>query len=212
MSLRTTTRLALSMLALLLAPSPGRSAARAAPPSARASLQAAVESDLRARARYLAYAARADEEGYRGVARVFRAGARSEEIRARGHAEALRHLGGAPATPAEAAAAIPVGPTRQNLLATLAYENAERLGAYPRLVRLARSAGEPAAVLTFTLAHGAEAGLVRLYQDALANLERLRAPGEPLLVCAVCGHVERAGAPERCPVCLAEATAFAPVT
>ena len=98
--------------------------------------------------------------------------------------------------------------TRRNLLATLAHENAERLGAYPRLVRLARADGEPAAVLSFTLAHGAESGLVRLYQDALANLERMRGPGELLLVCATCGHVERATAPERCPVCLSEAAAF----
>lgn len=98
--------------------------------------------------------------------------------------------------------------TRQNLLATLAHENGERSGAYPRLARQARADGAPAAALSFTLAHGAETGLVRLYQHALANLERLRAPGESLFVCATCGHVERGGAPERCPVCLSARGAF----
>ena len=210
MSFRTTVLVAVSMLAVLLGPVPGRSFAHAANSSTQTSLQAAYQSDLRARTRYAAFAVRADEEGYRGVARLFRAAARSEEIRARGHAEALRRLGREPRTSKEAP--VDVGPTRQNLLATLAHENAERLGAYPRLVRLARADGEPAAVLSFILAHGAEVGLVRLYQDALANLERMRGPGEPLVVCAICGHVERASAPERCPVCLSEAAAFAQVT
>lgn len=210
MALRTTLLIAVSMLTLLLGPAPGRSLAEAATTSTQASLQAAYQSDLRARTRYAAFATKADQEGYRGVARLFRAAARSEGIRARVHADALRRLGGEPRTPEEAP--VDVGPTRQNLLATLAHENAERLGAYPKLVRLARADGEPVAVLAFTLSHGAEAGLVRLYQDALANLERMRAPGEPLVVCETCGHVERATAPERCPVCLAEAAAFGQVT
>jgi rubrerythrin len=101
--------------------------------------------------------------------------------------------------------------TRQNLVATLAHENAERSGAYPRLARQARADGAPAAALSFTLAHAAETGLVRLYQDALANLDRLHAPGEPLHVCGTCGHVERAAAPERCPVCLSARASFAQV-
>ena len=210
MSFRITVLVAVSVLATLLGPAPGWSATSASAPHTQTSLQAAYQSDVRARTRYVAFAARADEEGYRGVARLFRAAARSEEIRARSHAEALRRVGGEPRTPHEAPG--DVGPTRQNLLATLAHENAERLGAYPRLVRLTRAEGEPAAVLSFLLAHGAEVGLVRLYQDALANLERMRGPGEPLVVCATCGHVERASAPERCPVCLAEAAVFAQVT
>lgn len=198
----------LAVLAALLGPTPalGLSAARAGSPSTLASLQAAFESDARAQARYVAFAARAEQEGFRGVALLFRAAARSEEVRARSHAEAIRHLGGEPRTPP--AAAVGVDRTRQNLLATLAHENAERLGAYPRLVRQARADGEPVAVLSFILAHAAESGLVRLYQDALANLARMRPQGAPLVVCATCGHVERGAAPEWCPVCLSQRGAF----
>lgn len=205
-----TIRLAhLGVLAALLGHLPARAASRTDAPPTVATLQAAYLSDTRAHARYLAFATRADQEGYRGVARLFRAAARSEEVRAGSHAEALRRLGARPEAPT--AASISVEGTRQNLVATLAHENAERSGAYPRLARQARADGAPAAALSFTLAHAAEIRLVRLYQDALANLERLRAPGDPLFVCATCGHVERAAAPEHCPVCLSARTAFARV-
>ncbi len=210
-----TNRLALlAVLAPLLGAAPARAAAPAAPqvaaPVTRANLQAAFAADTHAQARYLAFAAKADQEGYPRVARIFRAAARSELARARSHAETLRHLGGEATTPPPAPAT--VNGTRQNLLDTLAHENAERLGAYPRLVQQARAEGQPEAVLSFTLAHSAEAGLVRLYQEALADLGGMRAPGEVIHVCKTCGHVERQGAPARCPVCLSGPDAFEKVS
>lgn len=186
---------------------PARAAAKAAP-ATMANLQRAFESDLRARARYLAFAQQADQEGYLQVARLFRAAARSEEVRASTHADAIVHLGSTPKPlPARE---VTVKGTRQNLLETLAYENAERMAAYPGLTQQARKDGVPEAVLTFTLAHAAEAGLVKLYQDALANLDGMRKLGGELHVCETCGHVaSQAG--DRCPICHAPADAFARV-
>lgn len=204
---------ALALALAAAAPTPAQAAdpaAQAVRPAraTAANLQRAHESDLRARARYLAFAQQADREGYRGVARLFRAGARSEEVRARTHAEALSLLGGTPRPPAIGEPT--VKGTRQNLLETLAYENAERVAAYPGLAEQARTDRAPAAVLSFTLAHEAEDALVKRYQEALANLDRLREPGSALHVCDVCGHVT--AAPEaRCPVCHAPAKAFARV-
>lgn len=211
---RTSFALAALLAALTSRPLPVR-AGGAGPhaevaPSTLENLQAAFAADLHARERYATFAVRAEQEGYRGVARLFRAAARSEEIRAGIHASALRHLGITPA--ARPPAPIAVSGTRQNLLEALAHENVERSASYPRLVREARQAGDGEAVLSFTLAHAAEGSLVQLYQAALASLSRLREPGPPLHVCTTCGHVARGGAPDHCPACLSGAEAFESVS
>ncbi len=206
-----TTRIALlAVLAALLGPAPARAIApgqaQSSAPATLANLQAAFETDTHAQERYAAFAEKADQEGYPGVARLFRAAARSEQVRAGNHARALRHLGGEVTLPAPAR--ITVKATRQNLLDTLAQENAERTDGYPRLVRQARAEGDGEAVLSFTLAHAAERSLVNLYQVALADLARMRQPGAALHVCTSCGHVVRGDVSGECPACLAGREAF----
>lgn len=210
-----TNRIALAAIlaALSAGPSPARAAPDKAPgaaPATLANLQAAFEADTGAQARYAAFASKADQEGYRAAARLFRAASRSEEIRAANHASALRHLGAEPAS--RPPARITVNGTRQNLLETLAQENAERGEGYPRLVREARQEGDSEAVLSFTLAHAAEGSLVKLYQEALASLPRMRQSGAALHVCTTCGHVMRGSAADPCPTCLSGAEAFERVT
>lgn len=172
----------------------------------RANLQAAYQRDAEAQARYLAFAAAADREGYPEAAALFRAAARSEQIRAGLHAATLRRLGGTAA--AARGAAVQVRDTRFNLRAMMAHENAERLGAYPRAVQQARREGLAEAALGFTLAHAVEREVVKLYQDAMGRLDQLRERGAPLWVCTTCGHVARGHAPELCPVSLSPREAF----
>ncbi|GAO04568.1 rubrerythrin family protein [Anaeromyxobacter sp. PSR-1] len=179
----------------------------AEPSPTQANLQAAHQRDLDAHARYQAFAAAADREGYPAAATLFRAAARSEQIRAELHAAALRRLGGSVTT--AAAAVGTVRDTPFNLRAMLSHESAERFGSYPRAVRQARREGLAEAALGFTLAHAVERELVALYQDAVGRLDQLRAPAEPLHVCRTCGHVARgAQPPETCPVSLSPAEAF----
>ncbi len=185
---------------------PPRAAAPTGPSATTANLAAAHEADVHAGARYLAFSEQADREGYRQAARVFRAAARSEEIRASRHADALRGSGGAPT--AAAAPPIEVRGTRQNLLWTMAHEGAERAATYPRYVQQARRDGQSQAVLTFSEAHRVEAELIRLYQQTLANLEGTRRDGDALHVCRDCGHVVRGPPPEQCAVSLSDAAAF----
>ncbi len=206
-----TTRLAIAaLLAAMLGTAPAQAtesgAPRLAAPVTLANLQAAFEADTRAQARYDAFAAKADQEGFPGAARLFRAAARSERVRAQSHARALRHLGREPMLPTPGP--LTLNGTRQNLVDALAHENAERSDGYPRLVRQARAEGDGEAVLSFTLAHAAERSLVKLYQEALADLGRLRAPGVPLHVCTTCGHVVRGTASDQCPACLSGPEAF----
>ncbi len=169
-------------------------------------LDAAHRSDVQARARYLAFASRADEAGFANTAALFRAAAHAEAVRARSHRNALRRLGAEPSpfTPTPP----PVRGTRANLLAALGQENAERVAVYPRLVDRARQDAVPEAILTFTLAGRAEDGLVRLHQQEVANLAPARRATEVFHVCETCGHVVRGAPPERCPVSHSPRNAF----
>lgn len=178
-----------------------------APSSATAAhLAAAYETDVHARVRYLAFAQQADAEGHPDAARVFRAAARSEQVRAGRHADALRALGGEPV--AAPAPEVVTRGARQDLLWMLAHENAERGGTYPRYVQQARREGHAQAVLTFSEAHQVETALVKLYEEALAGLAARRSDPAPLHVCGDCGHVVRGSPPARCPISLSEGAAF----
>jgi rubrerythrin len=176
----------------------------AAEPATLANLQAAFEDDIHAEARYRAFAERAVQERQRDAAALFRAAAHAERVRARSHAEVLRRLGAEPVEPPVREPVVRT--TRSNLMSILAHENAERVAVYPRLIDEARRERIPDAILSFTLAHHAEEGLVRLYQDALSKPP---APAESVLhVCETCGHVVRGDPPARCPVSLSSRAAF----
>src|SRR6476620_9328683 len=59
-------------------------------------LQAAFDGESNANAKYLAFAKKADEEGYAKVASLFRAAARAEAIRFNNHAQVIKQLGANP--------------------------------------------------------------------------------------------------------------------
>src|SRR5512132_4304578 len=72
-------------------------ASSAAPEQSLANLQAAYNGESNAHARYLAFAKKAEEDGYAGTAALFRAAARAECIHAENHAKVIRKLGAEPA-------------------------------------------------------------------------------------------------------------------
>src|SRR5579872_2421096 len=78
-------------------------------------LQAAYNGESNAHVKYLAFAQKADEEGYHGVGSLFRATARAEQIHLTNHAAVIREMGAEP----QATIKTPVvKTTRQNLLAS----------------------------------------------------------------------------------------------
>lgn len=181
-------------------------AAPGAPTLTAANLNTAYAADLHAQARYAAFASQAQQERLGQLAALFRAAAHAEGVRARLHADAFRRMGTEPLAPPPPAPR--VGTTRANLVSVLAHENAERARTYPALVEQARRDGAIEAILAFTLAHHAEAGLLRLYQEAFGALRPKEEPVEAFHVCETCGHVVRGGPPERCPVSLTPRSGF----
>ena len=163
-----------------------------------ADLQAAYDGESNAHARYLAFAKKADEEGYGPVASLFRAAAAAEKIHADNHARVIRGLGGEPA--AKVAEPIPAS-TRDNLLAAIKGESYERDSMYPGFIADAKKAGLRDALETFSFAKTAEAEHAKLYQGAVDRLAELKGKSTTYYVCSVCGYTRADLGFEKCISC-----------
>jgi rubrerythrin len=161
-------------------------------------LQAAFHGESNAHARYLAFAVKADEEGYGKVASLFRAAARAEKIHAENHAAVIRLLRAEPLAIVETP---DVKSTRENLKAAIRGETYERDEMYPAFIARAEAEEVRPAVNTFRLALEVEAEHERLYSRSLNALEEMRGAGAVYLVCPVCGFTAAKPEFEACPVC-----------
>jgi len=142
--------------------------------------------------RLLAFARKADDEGYGQIAKLFRAVATAEGVHAERH---LRLLGEAV-----------IRSTEDNLKYSFDQETTVNQVTYPAFIREAEEEGEPAAVVTFRQARDVEERHAVLYKRALSAM--LRDKTHDYHVCQVCGYVAERDPPDRCPVCNAPADAF----
>ena len=173
-----------------------------APPAAAGArtvenLQTAYDGESNANVKYLAFAKKADEEGYLMVASLFRAAASAEEIHKNNHADVIRKMGSEPKAeikPAE------VKTTAENLKSAIEGETYERDKMYPDFLTEARASDNKDAVRTFNLAKTAEAEHAKLYSEALANLEAWRGAKATFFVCPTCGFTSKEALLEKCPV------------
>ena len=199
----TTTLLRMSVMTLLLAAAftagPAAAAVAPAPGKTLANLQEAFNGESNAHAKYLAFARKAQEEGYGQVASLFRAAARAEEIHSRNHAKVIESLG---AVPVAKVAGPVVKSTRENLEAAIQGETYERDTMYPDFLATARSEGNRDALRTFNLAKTAEAEHAKLYAEALKNLAQLKGSrAVTYYVCTVCGYTTMKLDFAKCPSC-----------
>jgi rubrerythrin len=162
-------------------------------------LNAAFNGESNAHARYLAFAAKAADEGYGEVASLFRAAARAEEIHAANHATVIKKLG---AVPKADILAPEVKSTKENLEAAIKGESYERDTMYPEFLAQARKEGQRDAIETFNFAKSAEAEHAKLYAAALDGLGALKgSQAKDYYVCTVCGFTTTQMNFEKCPVC-----------
>jgi rubrerythrin len=148
-------------------------------------LQAAFNGESNANARYLAFALKADEEGYGEVASLFRAAATAEEIHAHNHAAVIRQMGDIPVAHIQAAR---LKTTRESLKTAIAGETYERDVMYPEFFEVARRQKASDALRSFIFALKVEAVHAVLYQDALDNLEKRTGKQHTYYVCQDCGN------------------------
>ena len=149
-------------------------------------LQEAFAGESQANRRYLAFAKKADAEGYPQIARLFRAAAEAETVHAHAHLRALKGI----------------GTTLENLKTAIAGEGHEFRSMYPEFIADAEAEKATAALVSFKNAMAVEQTHHDLYSAALASLEGGKdLQPEAIYVCQVCGHTHVGGAPDRCPVC-----------
>jgi rubrerythrin len=169
-----------------------------------ANLLDAFNGESNAHARYLAFAAKADAEGWHGIASLFCAAAFAEHIHAGNHARVIRQMGGTPHAEIHHAES---RSTLENLRIALGGERFEIETMYPEFVQAAESVQNKAAVRTFAWALEAEKTHALLFADAIAVLESgskdsWAATERAFYVCPACGYTsESTDEHERCPVC-----------
>ncbi len=148
-------------------------------------LKEAFAGESQANRKYLAFARKADQDGFPNVARLFRTAGEAETIHALGHLGALEG----------------VGSTAENLRAAVEGETYEYTQMYPPMLEQA-VADDHRAKRMFGFAMKAEAVHAKLYQVALeAVMEGKDLAETDFYLCPVCGHIELGTAPERCPIC-----------
>jgi rubrerythrin len=154
-------------------------------------LKAAFAGESQANRKYLAFAEKADKDGYPQIARLFRAAAAAETVHAHAH---LRAMDG-------------VNSTAENLQVAIDGENYEHVSMYPDFIAAAMEEGNKRALRSFEYAMTVEQEHEELYRQMLGSLDQ---PQEEYdyYVCPVCGHTHPRSAPETCPVCGAAGARF----
>ncbi|MBM3331084.1 rubrerythrin family protein [candidate division WOR-3 bacterium] len=162
-------------------------------PKSLDNLAAAFAGESQANRKYLAFAKRADQDGFPEIARLFRAAAEAETVHAHAH---LRAMGG-------------VKDTKENVRAAIAGEHHEFISMYPEFIKDAEADKHAAALTSFRYANAVEKIHHELYTAALAALESGKdLPKREVYVCPVCGNTVYDSVPDACPICKAKGSTF----
>jgi rubrerythrin len=161
-------------------------------PTSIDNLKDAFAGESQANQKYRAFAARAEQEGFANIARLFRTTAEAERIHAEGH---LRALDG-------------IASTADNLKAAIGGETYEFTEMYPPMLATAEADGHKAKRM-FGYAIKAEAVHARLYRAAIEAVQQGRDLAEThFYLCPICGHIELGTPPDECPICGAKKSKF----
>jgi rubrerythrin len=148
-------------------------------------LKEAFAGESQANRKYLAFAKKAEGEGFANVARLFRTAAEAETIHALAHFAAMDG----------------VKSTADNVRAAMAGETYEYTEMYPPMLQQAIDENSRAKRM-FAYALKAEAVHAKLYQMALdAVTQGKDLAAVDFYLCPVCGNIELGKAPDSCPIC-----------
>jgi rubrerythrin len=157
-------------------------------------LKDAFAGESQANRKYLAFATKAEQEGYAHAAKLFRAAAAAETVHAHNH---LGFMGG-------------IGDTAKNLQEAVAGETFEFTKMYPAYIAEAEAEGAKKAKWSFDVANKVEEIHAGLFTTALAAMSKEAGPD--YFVCGVCGNTVLGEAPDKCPICGASKDKFARVS
>ena len=149
-------------------------------------MKAAFAGESQANRMYLAFAEKAEEEGFAQIALLFKAAAQAETVHALNHLRVMKQ----------------VRSTSDNLGTAVSGETYEFKKMYPEFIEEAKKEGNQKAIVSFDYANKVEqihAGLYQKALDALKNKQELSKVD--YYVCPVCGNTFEGSTPDLCPIC-----------
>jgi rubrerythrin len=136
--------------------------------------------------RYTLFAEKAEKDGQKQAARLFKAAAEAEMVHARNHITAMDGIGA----------------TKDNLLAASMGERMEFTEMYPAMITKAKEERNDRAERTFDWANKVEKLHHVLFDTMYKEMKDNKAVKDTVyFVCPVCGNTVEGSAPERCPIC-----------
>ncbi len=156
-------------------------------------LMEAFAGESQANRKYLAFARKAEKEGFKNVGRIFQAIAEAETGHALKHFEIAEKING----------------TLDNLKAAAEGEHHEFTEMYPEFIETAKQEEHKKALQSFEYANAAE----RIHGGIFNELKEKVAGGsdaedKAVYLCPVCGWVGMDPAPDKCPICNTAKKAF----
>lgn len=145
-------------------------------------LMAAFAGESQANRKYTAYAKKAEADGNKNAAKLFKAASDAETL------HALKEF--------EVAGKIKT--TAENLQDAFNGETEEYTSMYPAFIKEAEEEGNKDAIKIFNYAMKAEEVHAKLYKEALENINETEEVFYYL--CPVCGNIEKV-VPEKCSIC-----------
>lgn len=153
-------------------------------------LKKAFAGESQANRRYLAFAKKAEGDGLKQVAKLFRAVAAAETVHANLHLDKMGE----------------VKDTEENIRQAIKGETYEATEMYPSMITHAREDSNTEAETIFRWADKVEGEHAELFKEALEKMKDL--PESDYYICQGCGHTHVSEAPEFCPVCGASRDSF----
>ncbi|MGD0779950.1 MAG: rubrerythrin family protein [Dehalococcoidales bacterium] len=156
-------------------------------------IQEAFGGECKASRRYLLFAEKAEKEGYRQVAKLFRAVAEAEVVHARNHLNVIDAIGA----------------TKDNLLAASMSEHVEFTEMYPVFIETATKEKNDRAERSFDWANKVEKIHYGYFDAAFKDMKEGKKPADATYyVCQVCGNTVKDDVPDKCHICGSAAKAF----
>ena len=153
----------------------------------------AYAGESQANRKYAAFADQAESEGFKNIARLFKAASEAEAVHAK---KLLKAMG-------------KIRTTKENIQGSISGETHEYTEMYPAFVKEAEAEKKSDFALVFTYAMKAEEVHANLYREAMNSLNHNQdMSNRSVILCPVCGNIFLGQAPEKCPICNAVRKVF----
>lgn len=170
-------------------------------------MQAAFKGETNATATYAVFSKKANEEGYKEIALLFKAASMSENIHAQNHKIVLEELGVAVnnVTPN-----FTIKSTKENLEYAISGEAYEVAEMYPSFLKTANAANNQLAMVSLNYAYKTEIKHKAFYEKALTELNNNNVKSLPTVyfICPTCGNTYENTASRRCGISMTSGEKF----